>query len=153
MKREENKSRCPINFTVEIFGDTWSLLIVRDMIALGKKTFGEFMESEERIGPSVLADRLAHLERKGIISKRPSETDKRKFIYSLTEKGLDLIPIVYDIAVWGSKHSPHPKAPDAWFKSLEYDRELVIRLWREAVESGSSFFIGPDSVVNKLGLA
>lgn len=77
------------------------------------KTFGEFLESEERIGPSVLADRLAYLERKGIITKKPSETDKRKFIYSLTEKGLDVIPIVYEIALWGSKHSLHPVAPDA----------------------------------------
>jgi DNA-binding HxlR family transcriptional regulator len=80
------KSRCPINFTVEIFGDTWSMLIVRDMAALGKRTFGEFLKSAERIGPSVLADRLAHLERKGIISKKTSETDRRKVIYSLTEQ-------------------------------------------------------------------
>jgi DNA-binding HxlR family transcriptional regulator len=152
MKREENKSRCPINFTVEIFGDTWSLLIVRDIAALGKKTFGEFLESKERIGPSVLADRLAHLERKGIISKKPSETDKRKFIYSLTDKGLDVLPILYEIAAFGSMHSPEPDAPDVWFKALQYDKQTVIRLWREAIQSGSSFFLGPDSVVNKLGL-
>jgi len=152
MKREENKSRCPINFTVEIFGDTWSMLIVRDMAALGKQTFGEFLESEERIGPSVLADRLAHLGRKGIISKRPSETDKRKFIYSLTENGLDVIPILYEIAAYGSKHSPDPDAPDVWFKSLEFDKQTVVRLWREAIQAGSSFFLGPDSVVSKLGL-
>jgi DNA-binding HxlR family transcriptional regulator len=150
MKREENKSRCPINQTVEIFGDTWSLLIVRDMIALGKKTFGEFLESEERIGPSVLADRLAHLERKGIIAKRASETDKRKYIYSLTEKGMDVIPIVYEISAWGSRHGIDPSAPDAWFDSLRHDRALVLRLWREAVASGSSFFLGPDSVVSRL---
>jgi DNA-binding HxlR family transcriptional regulator len=152
MKREENKSRCPINFTVEIFGDTWSMLIVRDMAAVGKKTFGEFLESKERIGPSVLADRLAHLERKGIISKRTCEADKRKVIYSLTDKGLDVLPILYEIAVFGSRHSPNPEAPDAWFKSLEFDRSLVIRLWREAVQAGSSFYFGPDSVVKKLGL-
>lgn len=152
MKREENKSHCPINFTVEIFGDTWSLLIIRDMIALGKKTFGEFLESEERIGPSVLADRLAHLERKGIITKKPSETDKRKFIYSLTEKGLDVIPIVYETALWGSKHSLHPVAPDAWFKAMQYDKEKVLKAYREAVASGSSFMNGPNSVVKKLDL-
>ena len=127
MKREDNKSGCPINFTVEIFGDTWSLLIVRDMLALGKKTFGEFLESEERIGPSVLADRLSHLEKKGIISKRPSDTDKRKYIYSLTDKGLNAIPILYEIAVWGSLHSPNPVAPDAWFQSMQLDRSLVDR--------------------------
>lgn len=152
MKREENKSNCPINFTVEILGDTWSLLIIRDMAALGKKTFSEFLESEERIGTSVLADRLAHLEAKGIISKKPSETDKRKFIYSLTEKGLDLIPIVYEFALWGSRHSPNPAAPDAWFKAMKLDKEKVIAVYREAVASGSSFMNGPNSVVKQLGL-
>jgi DNA-binding HxlR family transcriptional regulator len=152
MKREENKSRCPINFTTEIFGDTWSMLIVRDMAALGKQTFGEFLKSAERIGPSVLADRLAHLERKGIISKKTSETDKRRVIYSLTEKELEVLPILYVYAVFGSRHSPDPEAPDAWFKSLEYDRGQVLRLWREAILADSSFFTGPDSVVSKLGL-
>jgi DNA-binding HxlR family transcriptional regulator len=152
MKREENKSRCPINFTVEIFGDTWSMLIVRDMAAMGKRTFGEFLKSEERIGPSVLADRLDRLERKGIIRKRTCETDRRKVIYSLTDLGLDVLPILYEIAVYGSRHSPQPDAPEAWFKALECDRELVLRLWREAIQAGSSFFNGPDSVVRKLGL-
>jgi len=152
MKREENKSQCPINFTVEIFGDTWSLLIVRDMLALGKNTFGEFLESKERIGPSVLTERLAHLERKGIISKEASQTDKRKFIYSITEKGLALIPIVYEIAIWGSNNSPNPDAPDVWFQALRHDRGEVVRLWTEAVKSGSSFFNGPNSVIKMLNL-
>ncbi|GAA0381626.1 winged helix-turn-helix transcriptional regulator [Bacillus horti] len=152
MKREENKSSCPINYTMEIFGDSWSLLIVRDIITDGAKTFGEFLASEERIGSSVLAERLVHLEKKGIINKKPSATDGRKFIYSLTEKGLDLIPIMYDVIIWGSQYSPHPDEGEAWFKDMEYDREEVIRAWREAVQAGSSFSNGPDSVVNKLGL-
>ncbi|WP_274364750.1 winged helix-turn-helix transcriptional regulator [Paenibacillus thermotolerans] len=152
MKREDNKSFCPINLTVELFGDTWSLLIVRDMLALGKKTFGEFLESEERIGPSVLAERLVHLERKGIILKTPDENDRRKYVYTLTEKGMNLIPLMYEIAVWGSLNHPVTKAPDEWYASMKHDKELVVRLWREAVESGSSFFIGPNSVVSRLNL-
>jgi len=152
MKRENQKSFCPINQTVEIFGDTWSLLIIRDMAALGKRTFGEFLESEERIGPSVLADRLAQLEKLGIVEKRMSATDRRKYEYTLTEKGVDVIPIVYEMAVWGSRHCPDPKAPDAWFQSMHYDKSLVIRLWQEAVRAGDSFFLGERSVVNRLGL-
>jgi DNA-binding HxlR family transcriptional regulator len=152
MKRADNKSGCPINYTIEIFGDTWSFLIVRDMLALGKKTFGEFLESEERIGPSVLAERLVHLEQKGIISKRPSNSDKRKYIYSLTADGISLIPIVYEVACWGSHTSPNPQAPDSWFKAMRHDKKLVLNAWREALEAGSSFFIGPDSVVSKLHL-
>ncbi len=152
MKRADKKSRCPINFTIEIFGDAWSLLIVRDMLALGKKTFGEFLDSEERIGTSVLTERLNHLEKKGIISKKTDKNDRRKTIYSLTERGLAAIPIVYEISVWGSRTSPNPKAPEAWFKSMKYERELVLKHWREAILSGSSFFNGPKSVVKKLEL-
>lgn len=151
MKRKDVKSRCPINFSLEIFGDPWSLLIVRDMTALGKKTFGEFLDSEERIGPSVLADRLLHLEKKGIISKTPDPKDKRRVVYWLTEAGLDVIPIVYEAAWFGSTTSPDPKAPDAWFKAMNDDRQMVLGVWREAVAIGSSFLTGPDSVVNKLG--
>lgn len=152
MKRRDVKSRCPINFSLEIFGDPWSLLIIRDMVALGKKTFGEFLDSEERIGPSVLADRLAHLEKRGIISKTPDKTDKRKMVYWLTEAGLCLLPVMYEVAWFGSSTSPDPRAPEAWFKSMEYDRELVLKAWREAVSSGSSFLTGPDNVVARLGL-
>lgn len=152
MKRADNKSRCPINFTVEIFGDTWSFLIVRDMLTAGKKTFGEFLHSNERIGPSVLAERLAHLERKGIVTKRPDSGDKRKMIYLLTEAGARLIPIVYEIAVWGSHTSPNPEAAETWFKAMQLDKERVLTAWREAVEAGSSFFGGPDSAVKKLEL-
>lgn len=152
MKRAPNKSRCPINFTVEIFGDTWSFLIVRDMLALGKKTFGEFLESEEKIGPSVLADRLLHLEKKGIIQKKPDPKDRRKMIYRLTTSGLNVIPIMYEVSKWGSITSPNPKAPEAWFKAMKHDKEKVLKLWRESMKAGSSFFIGPNSVVKKLNL-
>ena len=153
MKRLDVKSECPINFSLEIFGDSWSLLIIRDMISVGKKTFGEFLDSEERIGPSVLADRLAHLEKKGIICKQSDAHDKRKMVYSLTETGLGVIPIVYELATWGTRVSPHPDASEAWFASMKLDRQLVIAAWREAIMKGSSFMNGPDSVVKILCLA
>lgn len=152
MKRADHKSKCPINFTVEIFGDTWSFLIVRDMFTLGKKTFGEFLDSEERIGSSVLADRLLHLEKKGIITKKTDKLDRRKVVYSLTDQGVNLIPIMYEVAFWGSHASSSPKAPESWFKAMEYDKDMVLKLWRDAVKSGDSFFIGPASVVSKLNL-
>lgn len=152
MKRADNKSRCPINFTVEIFGDTWSLLIVRDLATLGKKTFSEFLDSPERIGPSVLADRLAHLEEKGIIAKAADAVDKRKMIYTLTDTGIALVPIIYEIAVWGSHVSPRPEAPDAWFAAMKLDKEIVLAAWHRALKAGSSFFNGPHSVIVQLGL-
>jgi len=152
MKRNDVKSSCPVNFTLEIFGDAWSLLIIRDMISIGKKTFGEFLASDERIGSSVLTERLTHLEQKGIISKQPDSFDKRKSMYHLTESGLDLIPIMYEISVWGTHTSPNPAASPEWFASLKYDRDVVVAAYRRAVAAGSSFSNGPDSVVNQLGL-
>jgi DNA-binding HxlR family transcriptional regulator len=152
MKRPDNKSSCPINFTVEAFGDTWSLLIIRDIAALGKRTFGEFLESEERIGPSVLADRLAHLEAKGVITKKTDAADKRRVIYSLTESGMSVLPIVYEYATWGVASCADPDDPDPWSNSLQHNKALVLRLWHEALESGSSFFFGPNSVATKLKL-
>lgn len=152
MKRAENKSACPINYTLEIFGDTWSLLIMRDMAALGKQTFGEFLESPERISPSVLADRLAHLVRHDIIAKHPDPTDRRKPIYKFTNEGLDTLPIIYEFAWFGSHHSADPQAPPAWFASMKHDRGVVLKAWREALRAGSSFVNGPDSAAKKLKL-
>jgi DNA-binding HxlR family transcriptional regulator len=152
MKRTDVKSRCPINYTMEIFGDPWSMLIIRGMVSYGAKYFGDFLKSEERIGTSVLADRLVHLEKKGIITKQPDRLDKRKMTYSLTETGLSFIPIVYDIAAWGTQTSPSPKVTDSWIKAMGLNRDMVIKAWREAVTAGSAFYVGPDSVIEQLSL-
>lgn len=107
MKTEEEKdelrSNCPVNFGLENFGDKWSLLIIRDMVFWGKRTYGEFLRSDEGIATNILAVRLASLEKEGIISKSPHPADKRKDIYSLTEKGLDLIPLLVEIVAWSGK--------------------------------------------------
>jgi len=93
-----------VNYGVEIFGDRWSLLIIRDIVFAGKKTYGEFLKSEERIATNVLASRLAFLEEQGILARSPSPDDGRKDFYTLTEKGLDLIPILLNIVLWSAKH-------------------------------------------------
>ena len=92
--KEDVRSHCSVNYGLEIFGDKWSLLIVRDIVFAGKKTYGEFLKSEEGFATNVLASRLAFLEEQGILSKTPSSADRRKDFYALTEKGLDLIPIL-----------------------------------------------------------
>lgn len=102
--KEDFRSHCAVNYGVEIFGDRWSLLIIRDIVFAGKKTYGEFLKSEEGIATNVLAARLAFLEGQGILSRAPSPDDKRKDYYTLTEKGLDLIPIVLNIVLWSAKH-------------------------------------------------
>jgi DNA-binding HxlR family transcriptional regulator len=107
------RSDCPVNFAVESLGDKWSLIIVRDIIFWGKKTYGDFLKSDERIATNILADRLAFLEKEGIITKTPDATDKRKDIYRVTEKGLDLIPMLLEMISWSAKnecwHALEPK--------------------------------------------
>jgi DNA-binding HxlR family transcriptional regulator len=98
------RSHCGVNYGVETFGDRWSLLIIRDIIFSGKKTYGDFLNSEEGIATNVLASRLASLVGQGILAKSPSPEDGRKDFYTLTEKGLDLIPIVLNIARWSAVH-------------------------------------------------
>jgi DNA-binding HxlR family transcriptional regulator len=102
--KEDFRSHCAVNYGVEIFGDRWSLLIIRDIVFAGKKTYGQFLKSEERIATNVLASRLALLEEQGILSRAPSPDDKRKDFYTLTEKGLDLIPVMLNIVLWSARH-------------------------------------------------
>ena len=124
--KEDVRSHCAVNYGVEIFGDRWSLLIIRDIVFVGKKTYGQFLKSEEGIATNVLASRLAFLEAQGILSKAPSPDDRRKDFYTLTEKGLDLIPIVLTIVVWSAKHDAK--------SYVRRRKEFVARLNRSPAE-------------------
>jgi DNA-binding HxlR family transcriptional regulator len=149
MKRAEGRSTCPTNFTVETFGDSWSLLIMRDLLTLGKHSFGEFLRSDERIGPSVLADRLARLERNGIIVRAPDDTDARKVSYSVTERGLEVIPLLYEAARWGMGGMPIDD-DDPWQMVMAMDRDDVLAAWQHAVRKGGSLFGGEKSAFVRL---
>ena len=149
MKRAEGRSTCPTNFTVETFGDSWSLLILRDLLTLGKHSFGEFLRSDERIGPSVLADRLARLERNGIIARTPDETDARKVTYSVTERGLEVIPLLYEAARWGMGGVPIDD-DDPWQAVMSMDLATVIDAWTGAVRDGAALFGGEASAFARL---
>jgi DNA-binding HxlR family transcriptional regulator len=146
----QKRSDCPINFALELFGDPWSLLIIRDIVYFGKKTYGEFLASEEGMATNILASRLAHLEHQGLLVKKLSEKDKRKEEYVLTEKGLDLIPVLVEMANWSAEHDPHTAAPGAWIALMKADREKMIRLIRETVQSGGSVFVGEKSLLGQL---
>ncbi|HEY0594041.1 MAG TPA: helix-turn-helix domain-containing protein, partial [Thermoanaerobaculia bacterium] len=104
------RSHCPVNFGLEAFGDKWSLLILRDIVFRGKRTYGEFLKSEEGIATNILASRLAMLEEQGILEKRPDPDDARKDRYALTEKGLDLIPVLFEITLWSAKYDSKSEA-------------------------------------------
>ena len=112
MKKEKNKlrSHCPVNFGLEAFGDRWALLILRDIIFRGKRTYGEFLKSEEGFATNILASRLDHLIKVGILKRDGHETDGRKDIFSITEKGLDLIPLIFEIVLWSAKYDTDSEA-------------------------------------------
>ncbi len=152
MKRLDRKSDCAINYSLEEIGDPWSLLIVRDIVYHGKKTYGEFLASEERIGTSVLAHRLADLEKKDILAKKPHKADKRKEEYWLTEKGLSLIPLLFDLAEWGARHDPKTNADQGWIATAKTNKESVVRLTRKVVKAGGSVVSGKDNVIDTLAL-
>ena len=104
---DDPRSGCPINLTLEVVGDKWSLLIIRDMIFGNRRHFRELLtKSEEGIASNILADRLKMLVQRGIITKADDPTHKQKAIYSLTEQGIELLPVLAQIAVWGRKYLP-----------------------------------------------
>ena len=146
---QQRRSDCPINFALETFGDPWSLLIIRDIVYFGKKTYGEFLTSEEKMATNILASRLARLEEQGILVKRPSQQDKRKEEYVLTEKGLDLIPVLAEIANWSAEYDSHTGAPASWIALMKADRERMLRLMRETVKNGGSVFVGEKSLLSQ----
>jgi DNA-binding HxlR family transcriptional regulator len=104
--REANRSGCPINLTLELLGDRWSLLILRDMIFGGRRRFRELLRSEERIATNVLADRLRMLTEAGLLTRSGDPTHKQKAVYSLTEMAIDLVPVFAQIGGWGSRWLP-----------------------------------------------
>lgn len=149
-KTQQRRSDCPINFSLETFGDMWSLLIIRDIVYFGKKTYGAFLESDEHIATNILASRLVQLEANGILTKQPHKTDKRKEVYLLTDKGLDLIPILLELANFGARHDAQTGAPEMWIEMVKADREHIIERIREAVQDGRSIFVGADSLISQL---
>jgi DNA-binding HxlR family transcriptional regulator len=139
-----------MNSALEVVGDPWSLLVVRDIVFAGKHTFGEFMASEERIATSVLADRLGRLVKIGILSKVRSPTDARKDFYSMTDKGLALIPVLMELAKWGVSYDPDVVVNPFWVDKAQEDGVGLYQLIRNTVAAGGSVYCGDESVVEKL---
>jgi DNA-binding HxlR family transcriptional regulator len=121
------RSQCPISTALDIFGDKWTLLVIRDLLFNEKKTYGEFLGSEEKIATNILADRLALLEVAGIISRNKHPDSKLKILYRLTAKGIDLIPVLVEIIAWSEKyHEVHPYAKE-FVKQLKRDKAGVVQ--------------------------
>lgn len=118
MRSDTPRSYCPISLSLEIFGDPWTLLVLRDVMFAGKRHFREFLDSDEHISSNILADRLARLVESGVLTKSDDPTHKQKAIYSLTEKGIALLPIIVQIGAWGSHWVPDAKKLDATSRKI-----------------------------------
>jgi DNA-binding HxlR family transcriptional regulator len=132
MRRRHRKSDCPVHFALEVFGDPWTLLIIRDLMFKDRRTYSDFLKAEERIATNVLADRLTRLEQDGIVVK--DETPGAGG-YRLTPKGIDLLPIMMEIIGWSAKHDPRSAADAAFVRRLRTDREPFTKELRAELRS------------------
>lgn len=126
MKRRHRRSDCPVHFALEVFGDPWTLLIVRDLMFKGRTTYTEFLRGEEGIATNILADRLVRLEEDGIVVKDPALGGSGG--YGLTPKGIDLLPVLLEIIGWSAKYDPRTAAERAFVRRLRSDK---VRLTEE----------------------
>jgi DNA-binding HxlR family transcriptional regulator len=122
-----------VGISLDLVGDRWSLLIVRDLMVRGMRTFKDFQQAGEGIATNVLADRLKKLEAAGVISAQPEPADRRKVQYRLTEKGIDLAPVLTELLLWGARYEKTATPPEL-IAQLETDRQgflaEVRRRWR-----------------------
>ena len=135
--RKSNSARrsgCPVSISLELLGDRWSLLIIRDLMVRGLRTFKEFQQSGEGIATNILADRLTRLKAVGIISAETAETDARRVNYRLTEKGIDLAPLLLELLLWGAQHE-ETAAPEVAIRNIIRNRDVFLaetrRRWQQ----------------------
>ena len=125
----KRRSGCPLNASLEMLGDRWSLLIIRDMMLLGFRTYKEFLQSYEGIATNILADRLRKLEAYGIITTQRDPADGRKLIYLLTAKGIDLAPVLTEMVLWAAAHED--TGNPALVRQLKKDKEQFLAAVRQ----------------------
>ena len=145
----KRRSGCPVSVSLERFGDRWSLLIIRDLMVRGFQTFKQFQESGEGVATNILADRLHKLEADGIISPEVDETDGRRVNYRLTEKGIDLAPVLLELLIWGARHE-ETGASCALIAKMASNRQAILaevrRRWQESDSTPLLPQFGEDEV-------
>lgn len=122
MSTSKKRSDCPISSSLDVWGDKWSLLIVRDLMFSKQCTYGDFLKSDEKIATNILASRLLMLEQNGIITKQGHPDSKAKVLYKLTEKGIDLMPLLIEINLWAEKYSVIPESQAMILKEVKKDK-------------------------------
>jgi len=128
---DQRRSACPISFTLDILGDKWTLLILRDLLLNGKRHYREFLEAGEHIATNILADRLKRLEAEGLLTKDRDQDNRKQVIYQPTQKSLALLPVLIEVAYWGATHDPNTAAPRDFVRTTRRDRDALVVLIRK----------------------
>jgi DNA-binding HxlR family transcriptional regulator len=121
----KHRSGCPVSVSLDLFGDRWSLLVIRDLMVRGYRTFREFQQAGEGIATNILADRLRRLEAANIVFAEPATDDGRSIHYRLTSKGIALAPVLLELLIWAAQHED-TAAPCSFITHMEQNREAVL---------------------------
>ncbi len=137
---------CPIRFVMGVFGDRWSLLIVRDMMFRGSTRFQDFLDADEGISTNILSDRLSRLEAQQIISRRRDPANGRQVLYTLTDKGRDLLPVMLAVIDWAEKYDPDTHVSPEFAEQLRLDVDAVRDAMFDAMEASKSSSDAPRPI-------
>lgn len=138
MSELKRRSNCPVSSSLDIWGDKWSLLIVRDLMFAKQCTYGDFLKSAEKIATNILASRLQMLEENGIITKLEHPDSKAKVLYKLTQKGIDLLPLMVEINLWAEKYFSLPEDRLAIIRVVKKDKEGFIKATTKELQRNSN---------------
>jgi DNA-binding HxlR family transcriptional regulator len=131
--RSDRRSDCPIAGALDILGDRWSLVILRDLVFRGFREYGQFLEAGEGISTNILAERLERLTCAEILVRSEHPTNGKKYVYRLSEKGVDLVPTLIELALWGAKYVPDNAAPPDTVYQMRTARDKMIHKIRESL--------------------
>ena len=134
MLKSKKRSDCPISSSLDIWGDKWSLLIIRDLMDAKECTYGDFLKSPEKIATNILAARLQSLEENRLIEKLEHPDSKAKVLYKLTRKGIDLVPVMIEISLWAEKYFTLPEDRKAMLKEVKKDKAGFIKAMSKELE-------------------
>lgn len=129
----DRRSDCPIANALDLLGDRWSLLIVRDLVFRGFREFGQFLAGGESISTNILTERLERLQCAGLLVRSDHPNDGKKYVYRLTEKGIDLIPVLIELVLWGAKYTPRHAAPPDVLRQMRSDPDQMVAGLRAAL--------------------
>lgn len=122
---DQRRSGCPISFALDVLGDKWTLLVLRDLLLKGKHHYREFLEAGENIATNILSDRLKRLEAEGLLTKDRDQDNRKQVIYQPTKKSLALLPVLIEVAYWGATHDPKTAAPRDFVRTTRRDRDAM----------------------------